>query len=169
MADPTTTRTAIRFPTRNDLSADVRGHMVELLNQQLANLTDLFTQTKYAHWNVRGRNFYALHKLFDELAELVEEAVDEVAERVTALGGLARGTARMAAEDSRLDEFPAEVRNSDEVVRVMADRYAAAAEAVRAGIDRADEAGDAATADLLTGIVRTLDKALYFIESHSHN
>jgi starvation-inducible DNA-binding protein len=152
--------------TRNDLPTEARAALVEQLNQHLADLADLFTQTKQAHWNVKGKNFYSLHKLFDELAEEVEEAVDEVAERVTALGGLARGTARMAAESSRLDEFPPDVSASEQVLQVVADRYAAAAEMIRAGIGQAEEHNDAGTADLLTGIVRTLDKSLYFIESH---
>lgn len=160
------TKTAGMVDTRNDLSADVRAAMADQLNQQLADLADLFTQTKHAHWNVKGRQFYALHKMFDELAEEVEEAVDEVAERITALGGLARGTVRMAAEHTRLDDFPADTTAAEDVLRVMADRYATTAAHVRQGIDEADEQGDQGTADLLTGIVRNLDKSLYFIESH---
>jgi starvation-inducible DNA-binding protein len=152
--------------TRHDLPADTRAAMVDLLNQHLADLTDLFTQTKHAHWNVKGRPFYQLHLLFDELAETVEGSVDEVAERTTALGGLARGTARMAVENSRLEEFPVDTISAEDVLRVMADRYAAAAEHVRGGIDQADEQGDKGSADLLTAIVQRLDKALYFLESH---
>ena len=160
------TKTAGMVETRNDLPADTRAALTELLNQHLADLSDLYTQTKYAHWNVKGRSFYALHKLFDELAESVEESVDEVAERVTALGGLARGTARMAAEHSRLEEFPPDTVAAEDVLRVMADRYAGTAAHVRAGIDLADEQGDQGSADLLTGVVRMLDKSLYFIEAH---
>ena len=160
------TNTTRMFDTRHDLPADNRTAVVELLNQHLADLTDLFTQTKYAHWNVKGRQFYQLHRLFDELAEKVEESVDEVAERITALGGLARGTARMAAENSRLEEFPVDTISAEDVLRVMADRYAAAAEHVRGGIDRAEEQGDKGSADLLTGLVQRLDKALYFLEAH---
>lgn len=152
--------------TRHDLPADNRAAVVELLNQHLADLTDLFTQTKHAHWNVKGRPFYALHKMFDELAEAVEKSVDDVAERITALGGLARGTARMAAENSRLDEFPMDTISAEDVLRVMADRYAATAEHVRGGIDRAAGQDDQGSADLLTQIVRELDKSLYFIEAH---
>jgi starvation-inducible DNA-binding protein len=162
------TKTAGMVDTRNDLPAEARAAVVELLNQDLADLTDLFTQTKHAHWNVKGRQFYALHKLFDELAESVEEAVDDVAERITALGGLARGTARLAAENSRLEEFPVDTIAAEDVLRIMADRYAAGAEHVRGGIDQADAQGDQGSADLLTGVVRMLDKSLYFIESHLH-
>ena len=85
------------FATRIDLPAPVREKMIALLNQQLADTFDLFSQIKQAHWNVKGPQFIALHELFDKLAEDVEESVDTIAERATALGGTALGTARMAA------------------------------------------------------------------------
>ena len=155
-----------RFPTRIDLPADTRRYVVDMLNGQLANLTDLFTQTKHAHWNVKGSNFWGLHKLFDELAEGLEEFIDDTAERITALGGAAKGTVRMAAQNSRLEDYPEGVHAGLEVVRVVADRYAAAGKAARDGIAQADEHGDADTADLLTDVSRYLDKSLYFLESH---
>lgn len=154
------------FPTRIDLSADVRGHMVAMLNRQLATLTDLYTQTKHAHWNVKGANFWGLHKLFDQLAEGLEEHIDESAERLTALGGAAKGTVRMAAANSRLEDFPEGVHAGLEVVKVVADRYGVAGKEARQGIAQADEHGDADTADLLTAVSRYLDQSLYFLESH---
>lgn len=154
------------FPTRNDLSADTREQSIQLLNQNLANLTDLYSQTKHAHWNVKGPHFWELHKLFDQLAEGLEEHVDETAERATALGGVAKGTVRMAASDSGLDDFPEGTHAGMDVVRTLADRYAAAGKAAREGIDQADEAGDTDTSDLLTAVSRYLDQSLYFLESH---
>jgi len=97
------------FSTRNDLPADARQKLIKLLNQQLADTTDLRTQTKHAHWNVKGPNFIALHKLFDELAEQLSEFADEIAERATALGGVATGTARVVAANSRVPEFPGKI------------------------------------------------------------
>jgi starvation-inducible DNA-binding protein len=164
------TATATRlFPTRIDLPADVRERIVGMLNRQLATVTDLYTQTKQAHWNVKGHDFWQLHKLFDELAGGLTEFIDETAERVTALGGVAKGTARMCAANSRLDEFPDGTLDGMEVVRVMADRYATAGKEARQGIAQADEHGDADTADLLTTVSRYLDKSLYFLESHLQN
>lgn len=173
---PTATRTAAKdgakaktspktYLTRNDLPADVRGPMIDLLNQQLANLFDLHSQTKHAHWNVKGPQFIGLHKLFDELAEVVEEQADEVAERATALGGIAQGTARRAAAASELPEFEDNFA-AMRVVETMAERFAAAGKSARQGIDQADDAGDADTADLLTQVSRALDKSLYFLEAH---
>jgi starvation-inducible DNA-binding protein len=159
-------QSATPFPTRNDLPASVRVGVIDLLNQHLADAFDLMSQTKFAHWNVKGRNFIALHKLFDELAELVEEFVDKIAERCTALGGVALGTARQAASSSQVPEFPEGVHQAMDVVSALADRYALVGKSVRAAIDEADELGDKDTADLFTGFSRELDQSLYFLESH---
>lgn len=156
----------VTFPTRNDLEHEIRGKLVSLLNQHLADTFDLTSQTKFAHWNVKGPNFIALHKLFDELAEQLEGHVDEIAERVTALGGVAMGTARQAAAMSRTPEFPTGVYKGQDVVAALADRFAALGKSVRVAIDEADELGDKDTADLFTGISRDLDQALYFLEAH---
>jgi starvation-inducible DNA-binding protein len=164
---PATTKEAPTqaFSTRIDIPAKDRGPLIELINQQLANLSDLYTQTKYAHWNVRGNHFIMLHKLFDELAELVEEAVDTVAERASSLGGVARGTARMAADHSALDEFPEGVYADMDVVAALADRYAHAGKEVRDAIGQADDLDDPTTSDMFTSVSRMLDKSLYFIEA----
>ena len=157
---------ATPFSTRIDLPADKREKLIDILNQHLADTFDLMSQTKFAHWNVKGPNFYQLHKLFDELAEGLEEHVDEIAERVTALGGVATGTARQAAASSRVPEFPAGVHKGLDVVAALADRYAAVGSAVRAAIDEADDLGDKDTADLFTSVSRDLDQSLYFLEAH---
>lgn len=152
--------------THNDLEAGTRERVVTLLNQQLADTFDLFSQTKQAHWNVKGPQFYQLHLLYDTLAEGLEGYVDEIAERAAALGGVATGTARMAAGSTRLPEYPLEATESMESVRCLVERYANLAASTRAAIDAADEAGDADTADLFTQISRDLDKWLWFLEAH---
>jgi starvation-inducible DNA-binding protein len=155
-----------QFNTRLDLPADNREKLIALLNQQLADSFDLLSQTKQAHWNVKGMQFISLHKLFDELADVVEEAVDMIAERATALGGTALGTARMAAAASRLPEYPLDAIDSRQHVEALAERYAHLAKTTRAAIDRADELEDLDTADLFTEVSRDLDKSLWFLEAH---
>jgi len=152
--------------TRIDIKGKLRDSMIALLNQQLADTADLYSQVKQAHWNVKGAHFIALHELFDKLAEDLEEPVDDLAERVTALGGVARGTARVAAQSSRLPEFPIERVEGLKAVALLADRYAALAASSRAAIETAAKEGDADTSDLFTGISRGLDKALWFLEAH---
>src|SRR5690242_18633115 len=85
-ARPRTTRI---YSTKNDLPEANRVEALDLLNQRLADCIDLQTQCKQAHWSVKGPSFIALHKLFDEVNEAVEEYVDLIAERVVQLGGIA--------------------------------------------------------------------------------
>ncbi|MBD2232536.1 DNA starvation/stationary phase protection protein Dps [Phormidium tenue] len=154
------------YPTRIDMSAEVRSQVCDVLNQTLAATLDLKTQTKQAHWNVKGMDFYQLHELFDELAGELEGYVDMVAERVTALGGTAMGTARIAASESILPEYPIDAVEGAEHVEALAERFAAYGKHVRAAIDTTDELGDADTADLYTEISRTIDMRLWFLEAH---
>jgi starvation-inducible DNA-binding protein len=161
-----TTKSTKTFPTRIDLAADVRGPMIDLLNRQLASTFDLYSQTKQAHWNVKGAQFYSLHELFDKLAEELEGYADLIAERATALGGLAQGTVRLSAANSQLTELPLEVTNSLPTVDALAERYAALAASTRKASDAANDQGDADTGDLFTEVSRGLDKALWFLEAH---
>ncbi|MEW6125864.1 MAG: DNA starvation/stationary phase protection protein Dps [Acidobacteriota bacterium] len=156
---------SVMYRTSIDLPLENREQLVGLLNQQLADTFDLYSQTKQAHWNVKGRDFFQLHELFDKLATELTGYVDTIAERVTALGGTALGTARMAAGASRLTEYP-EVIGSLESVAALVERYANLAATTRAAIDRSTELGDADTADLFTEVSRGLDKSLWFLEAH---
>ncbi|MEO0377997.1 MAG: DNA starvation/stationary phase protection protein Dps [Cyanobacteria bacterium P01_A01_bin.17] len=154
------------YPSRIDLPMDVRQQVVDTLSLTLATSLDLKTQIKQAHWNVKGMDFYQLHNLFDELAGEIEGYVDMVAERITALGSVARGTARVAAAESLLSEYPLDAVAGSEHVQALADAYATYAHHVRDAIASTEEAGDADTADLYTEISRTADMRLWFLEAH---
>jgi starvation-inducible DNA-binding protein len=154
------------FESRVNIPAESRHALIELLNARLVDTIDLQSQAKFAHWNVKGHNFYQLHLLFDSIAEHLEEGVDLIAERITALGGRANGTVRQAAAHSSLKEYDLNALNGIEHVRVLADRLASLSNSTREAIDRSDDLGDKGTSDLFTEIVRTADKDLYFLESH---
>src|SRR5205807_10610445 len=123
------------FKTKNDLPEATRVKAVELLNARLADAVDLQTQTKQAHWNVKGPNFIALHELFDKVNEDVEDYVDDVAERVVQLGGVAEGTARSAAKRSSLSEYPANTVDGRSHVEALSSALAAFGKSARKSID----------------------------------
>ncbi|MDB5308948.1 MAG: dps [Gemmataceae bacterium] len=152
------------FATKTDLAPEVRERAIGLLNQQLADTLDLYSQTKQARWIVRGMRFYHLHELFDALAESVEEYVDSVAERATALGGTALGTVRMSAAASRLPEYPFAAEEGRHHVEALRTRFAALVKTSRAAIDSASSLGDVATADLFTQVSRGLDTHLWILD-----
>ena len=153
-------------PTKNDIALKTREAMVTLVNARLADAFDLYSQTKQAHWNVKGANFIALHELFDDVASAVLEYVDLIAERAIQLGGTAMGTARLAAKNSTLKEYPHDITQGADHVAALSDALATFGKGVREGIDSADEAGDADTADIFTEVSRGIDKYLWFVEAH---
>src|ERR1044072_7919882 len=108
------------YPTKNDLSESIRTQAITLLNARLADAIDLQTQTKQAHWNVKGPNFISLHELFDKINEAVEDYVDDIADRAVQLGGVAEGTARMAVKRSSLSEYPANTTDGRSHVEALA-------------------------------------------------
>ena len=154
------------FRTQVNLPAEKREELIALLNTSVATVFDLYSQTKQAHWNVKGAQFYQLHELFDELAGEVIGFVDELAERAVALGGTAMGTARMAGHASILPEYPADAVEGKKHVALLVERYGIYANHLRAAIDQADELGDKGTSDLYTGMCRTADKQTWFLEAH---
>ena len=153
------------FNTSVNIPQEERINVINILNQDLADTLDLYSQTKQAHWNVKGSDFIQLHEFFDRIAEMIFPYIDKLAERVMALGGTALGTARMSAENSDLDEFPL-INDGMQVVEALAERYAIVANYSREGIDKTEGLGDMASSDLLIEYVRSLDKALWFLEAH---
>jgi starvation-inducible DNA-binding protein len=154
------------YATKNDLPEAARLEVVGLFNQRLADAIDLQTQCKQAHWNVKGPTFIALHKLFDEINEDVEEYVDLIAERIVQLGGIAEGTIGAVEGRSSLVDYPLVLSTGAEHVAALSDALAAFGRTVRIGIEEMNELEDACSADLLTEISRGVDKWLWFVEAH---
>lgn len=154
------------FESRIDIPQDNRVKLVDLLNARLADISDLYSQAKQAHWNVKGSDFYQLHELYDEMAAALLPFADEIAERATALGGEALGTVRMAASSSSLKEFPRDSYGSMDSVDALADRYAMFALNLRESADKAEQLEDMDTNDLLIEVSREVDKQLWFLEAH---
>ena len=157
----------IAHETKTDLPESVRAKMIDLLNQQLADVLDLGLQAKQAHWNVKGPHFIGLHELFDKVAEEVEEFIDEIAERAVELGGVALGTAQVIAKNSRLAAYPLNLASGKDHVAALSSALARFGASARAAIDTADKGGDADTADLFTEVSRGVDKLLWFVEAHA--
>jgi starvation-inducible DNA-binding protein len=155
------------FVSKNDLSESTRLNIVELCNARLADAIDLQTQCKFAHWNVKGPNFIALHELFDKINEDVEDYIDLIAERAVQLGGVAEGTARIVANQSKLAEYPLNAVSGHDHIEALSSALTAFGKFVRKGIDASNELNDADTADIFTEISRGLDKWLWMVEAHS--
>jgi starvation-inducible DNA-binding protein len=154
------------YKTKIDLAEKVRRNVIVILNDRLADAIDLQSQVKQAHWNVKGPNFIALHELFDKISDVVLEQIDDIAERITSLGGTAEGTVAVASKRSKLKNYPLSITAGKDHLFYLSTQVSTFGKAARAAIAETDELGDADTADLFTGISRDLDKYLWFIEAH---
>ena len=155
-----------RYQTHNTLDSNAKSAAIALLSARLADTIDLALIAKQAHWNVKGRQFIAVHEMLDTLRGDVDAYVDTIAERITALGGTAHGTVQVVAGKTTLPAYPDGIHTIEDHLRALIERYGAVANAVRGNIDEATEAGDAGTADVFTEVSRGLDKWLWFLEAH---
>jgi starvation-inducible DNA-binding protein len=152
--------------TKIDLPSNVKSVSIDLLNARVADCIDLALLTKQAHWNLKGRQFIAVHEMLDGFRSQLDEFVDTMAERTVQLGGTALGTVQTTAKATTLPPYPVDIYAIEDHLRALIERYGAVANNVRKGISQSDEAGDADTADIFTEVSRGLDKSLWFLEAH---
>jgi starvation-inducible DNA-binding protein len=155
------------YETRNDLSQTTREKVIGLLGPQLAGAIDLRYQAKQAHWNVKGANFIALHKLFDDVSEALEEYIDLIAERIVQLGGVAEGTIQYAVKRTPLRPYSLGAADGSEHVSALADALSSFGKGAREAISVCEDQGDHDSADLFTKVSRGIDKNLWFVEAHA--
>ncbi len=155
-----------KITSRIALASNTKSAMIELLNARLADTLDLSLLTKQAHWNLKGIQFIAIHEMLDTFRADLDVHTDTIAERVAQLGGIALGTTQAVAGATSLKPYPTDITKIPDHLDALIERYAATANAVRTAIDTADEAGDVDTSDIFTAASRSLDKALWFLESH---
>ena len=154
------------YPTKNDLPETTRRQMIDLCNARLADAIDLQTQTKQAHWNVKGPDFIALHELFDKVNGDVEDYVDLLAERAIQLGGSVEGTARSVAKRTTLPEYPVKGGSGRQHVDALSSALAAFGKLMRGAIEESQRVDDQDTNDIFIEISRGTDKWLWMVEAH---
>lgn len=159
---------ATMFTTYNRMPEGTRRVVVDILNTLLADTTDLWAQTKHAHWNVQGEEFFMWHELFDEIAEPLTGFADDIAERATALGGFAQGTLRMAAMGSTLPEVNGSTVSGEDFLAHLIDLYATHGQNLRTAIRMCCDMDvtDEVTSNMLQDQCHQIDKSLYFLERH---
>ena len=154
------------YKTKIDLSEKTRRNVIVILNDRLSDAIDLQSQVKQAHWNVKGPHFIALHELFDKISDAMLEQVDEIAERITSLGGTAEGTVAVAARRSKLKNYPLSITSGRDHLLYLSTQLSVYGKSVRGAIEATADLSDADTADLCTQLSREIDKYLWFLEAH---
>src|SRR5215470_2581245 len=111
------------YETRIDIPSNVKQVSMALLNARLADTIDLALLTKQAHWNLRGRQFIAVHEMLDGFRTQLDGHVDTMAERVVQLGGTAFGTTQAVAGATTLPAYPTDIHAVEDHLAALIERY----------------------------------------------
>ncbi|WP_412988365.1 Dps family protein [Pediococcus siamensis] len=137
------------------------------LNQLIADLSQMQVNVQQVHWYMRGPEFFKLHPKMDEFNEIFAAQLDEVAERLIALGGKPYATTHefiahtnLPDEEISWGEFPLPelMKHLDHDFRYLRDQY-------QRGIEITDEEQDLPTQDILNGFKAEMDKLIWMVSA----
>jgi starvation-inducible DNA-binding protein len=141
--------------------------VIAILSRVLADQHVLYQKTRNYHWNLTGRRFLPLHELFEKQYRVLVEAIDETAERIRMLGGVALGSMQEFLQMATLKEDTGRLIPGEDALEALAADHAAAVRTLRKAIDEtADANDDAGTADFLTELIRDHEKTAWMLRSH---
>ncbi|CAM2903006.1 Dps family protein [Salinicoccus roseus] len=145
-------------------NSDNKQEVREALNLQVANFTVLWTKLHNYHWYVKGHNFFSLHDKFEELYDTASTYVDELAERLLAIGGEPIGKQSDAIEKASVKEAEYDI-DANEMVRQLAQDYDTVIKELDEGRKIAEDAGDDRTADIFIGMITDIEKNNWMLKS----
>ncbi|AWB44013.1 DNA starvation/stationary phase protection protein [Paenibacillus sp. CAA11] len=137
----------------------------QVLNEQVANLNVLYVKIHNYHWYVKGENFYTLHVKFEELYNEITLKMDEIAERLLTIKGSPSATLKEYLEIATIQEATGK-EDPRAMVQTLIEDFATLTESFQEGIELADEEGDEATSDLLTGFKGEIEKHMWMLRSY---
>ena len=150
---------------KSTVAAKADQRVIDGLNLVLADSYALMALTHLAHWNVEGPDFFPLHKAFQEQYEDLFEAVDEIAERVRALGAYALGGLNVLARTAQMEEFKSPQTQKDYVAALIVAHEKVVDDAVRVR-DAAGSGSDLQTQDLMIKRLQAHEKTLWMLKSY---
>lgn len=139
----------------------------DFLNKQVATLGVFYIRLHQFHWFVKGPHFFTLHEKFEELYDEVTANLDEVAERLLAIGGEPYSTLKEYIEHSAIEEQVADKDlSADEMVAAVIADFETIRQSLEEGIELTDEHGDYPSNDLLIEIKESIDKHLWMLRAY---
>ena len=142
-----------------------RNHQtLEHLEKVLANSYALYLKTQNYHWNVVGENFKPLHELFGAQYEELATAIDEIAERIRALGSKVEGTFENFSKSAKIKSGNKNLK-SHEMIKDLVAGHELLIDQLKKGIKIAQDEGDEGTADIFISRAKTHEKAAWMLVS----
>ncbi|MGG4011007.1 Dps family protein [Bacillus smithii] len=138
--------------------------LLEIVNKQVANWTVLYTKLHNFHWYVKGSQFFVLHEKFEEFYNEASENIDELAERLLALGGQPIATLKESLEVASVKEAEG-TKTAEEMVQATVNDFSILIKELKEGMDLAAEVGDDTTGDMLLSIHQKLEKYVWMLNS----
>lgn len=139
--------------------------VVKELNQQVANWTVAYTKLHNFHWYVKGPNFFSLHTKFEELYNEASQYVDDLAERILAIGGNPVATLKESLELSIVKEAETHY-TAEEMVKAFSEDLTQISKQLGKAIEVAGEAGDDVSEDMFIGMQTSVDKHNWMFKSY---
>ena len=141
--------------------------VADALNKLLSDEHVLYIKTRNAHWNVEGPDFAAVHKFFESQYDELEEVIDQVAERIRAIGHYAVGTMEDYLKLTQLNEKSHEKNDSLSLIKDLLNDHEAVIISLRENINRfADEFHDLGSSDFITGLMESHEKMAWMLRAH---
>jgi starvation-inducible DNA-binding protein len=145
---------------------DARKKIVETLNMRLSDEYVLYTKTRKYHWNVIGPRFHQLHEFFEEQYEILDEMIDEIAERTRQLGGKSLGTLDEFARNSSINEEPGQNPDAQTMISNLLNDHETVIKTLRKNADEAEELEDMVTNDFFLEAAQKHEKMAWMLRAH---
>ena len=139
-----------------------------VLDPVLLDQLELFTHVKTAHWNLRDANFIFIHKFLDEVAVVVSESADVIAERIRQLGVPVNAPSSRFSKEERLETFPTGELSAQIAITALCKSFVGSLKGIRGAIEATSEdpTDEPVTNDILIGIGEEYEKLLWMLDSH---
>ena len=143
-----------------------REGVISLLTPLLADEYVLYTKTRNYHWNVISPHFNDYHKFFEGQYTEIEVFIDDIAERIRQMGGMAIGTIEEMKSHSRLQEYPKQYPSDKEMFSNLVNDHEVIIRNLRTDLEKCDESfHDMGTSDFLTGLMEKHEKMVWMLRA----
>lgn len=152
-------KTNIGIPDKN------RRQVSERLSILLADEHVLYMKTRNAHWNVRGRDFHAMHLFFETQYKELEGIIDEIAERIKSLGFDAPGSMAAMLKITKLKELTGDDRDSLSFIKALLADHETLTRELRTDAEKCSDLEDEGTNDFLIGLLQIHEKMAWMLRA----